>query len=125
VETNMFSTNTQRSNQQRIARLALLAALAGSVFAAAAQAGTPGSDVASVKVAYGDLNLTSSQGSTVLDSRIKSAARAVCDAGDLDNRDLRAYAEERSCEQRAIARAVADVHSVQMAALAAASTPQG
>jgi UrcA family protein len=112
VETNMSA----KVISQRALR-ACGAVLALALIAGAAQAATPSYETATVKVSYGDLNLASAEGSKALYSRIVSAARAVCYAYDVDGRDLHAVAIERSCEERAISRAVQDVHSTQLAAL--------
>jgi len=50
-------------------------------------------------VSYGDLNLASDEGRSALDSRIKSAARAVCLEG---GRDVRSLTEEARCIRNAI-----------------------
>jgi UrcA family protein len=126
VETNMI-TVTRRTNTARLTRLTLLAVSLGigAALSGFAQAGTPGTDAASVKVAYGDLDLATTEGTSTLYGRLVAAARTVCDASGVDNRDLHAVALERSCERRAISHAVADVHSPQLAALVSARVRHG
>jgi UrcA family protein len=101
-----------------------LAALTASL-ALAGAAHAAGTEQHSVKVAYSDLNLMSDAGTRALYGRITSAAREVCAAADVDNRDLRGLAVERQCENRAIAGAVASVHSSRLAALYGNRTSHG
>lgn len=79
----------------------------------------------SVKVSYSDLNLASDSGTQVLYSRIVSAARDVCFARDVDNRDLGALAAARSCVSTAIANAVSTIHNPRLAALSGARSAHG
>jgi UrcA family protein len=95
-------------------------ALTGVAHAAGSDDGAP-----TVRVAYGDLNLASEQGDNTLNARITAAARQVCVADRVDNRDLTAYALERACETRAISNAVHDVHGTKLAASASARHGQG
>jgi UrcA family protein len=98
--------------------LAALTACMAVGLADVAHAATP--DAApSVRVRYGDLNLTSEQGAHTLHARIAAAARQVCAPDGLDMRNLQAYAAERSCERQAIANAVREVHGAKVASLAA------
>jgi len=90
----------------------LIAALSGAAYAAA-----PGTASASMRVSYGDLNLTGEQGNKELYARIVSAARQVCAADQTDSRDLHARALEQSCERQAVATAVERVNSPKLAAL--------
>jgi len=90
----------------------LIAALSGAAYAAA-----PGTASASMRVNYGDLNLTSEQGNKELYARIVAAARQVCAADQTDARDLHARSIEQSCERQAVATAVGRVNSPQLAAL--------
>lgn len=76
-----------------------------------------------LRVSYGDLNLATEQGSLILYGRIVHAARAVCAVEDI--RDLRAVVAAKSCRQRAIARAVEQVHSPMLAAVYAAQQHHG
>ena|SRR5579863_578895 len=76
------------------------------------------SDVVSVTVRYGDLDLSSDTGTAVLYKRITSAARQVClDDGE---RNLGLLAAAYKCEERAIAHAVQEVNSSKLAMLYAA-----
>jgi len=98
----------------------LLVGVAGLTHAATADDSAP-----AVHVSYGDLNLTSDQGTKALYGRIVTAARAVCHADEVDIRDLGALSSERSCERQAIEHAVSDVHNAKLAALSAARPRHG
>jgi UrcA family protein len=96
-----------------------LAAFAACLIAGTAFAASP--DVtSSVRVPYGDLNLTSEQGARTFHARVAAAARQVCAADGLDIRNLQAYWAERSCETQAIANAEQGVQGVKVAASLAA-----
>lgn len=60
-------------------------------------------------VRFGDLDLDSRAGAAVLYSRIKSAARQVCEPAMYSTSNT--YLRQRHCEDRAIERAVLDVGS--------------
>jgi UrcA family protein len=119
-------TNTA-SKLNDYAHATLLALTVGLMAAAAGEskAATPATPARSVTVAYGDLNLNSTQGTDALYARIVSAARQVCGAGEVDIRNLRSLAAERSCESNAIEQAVQAVHSPGLAALTVTRQPQG
>lgn len=106
---------------------AALGALAACLIGAsgAALAGTAPDVAPAVTVSYGDLNLATDHGNSALYTRIRAAARQVCFADRVDIRDLGRLAEVRSCESQAIARAVRDVHSPQLAAIHQAHQPHG
>jgi UrcA family protein len=84
--------------------------LLGSLSAIATAAVERNDGVATRRVNFADLDLTRNEGAATLYSRIKSAARQVCDP-------LVVYAPRDSmlrmhrCEEDAIARAVADVNA--------------
>lgn len=82
---------------------------------------TISSDVPSIIVDYSDLNLNSDVGISRLYSRIKYAAKEVCEPSEV--RSGRAYVEH-GCLDRAIARAVADVQSSRLATLHGSLTSQ-
>ena len=119
----MTSITSGLRNFRRTAALTALGALliAGSAGAAYAADGA----VPTVKVAYSDLNLASAQGNSALYARIVSAARQVCNAEDVDGRDLRGFVAAKACEANAIAQAVKSVPSPQLAALYDARLNQG
>ncbi len=98
--------------------LAALTACMAVGLADAARAATPDS-APSVRVPYGDLNLTSEQGADTLHARVAAAAREVCAPDGLDIRNLKAYAAARTCESQAIANAVREVYGAKVASLAA------
>jgi UrcA family protein len=103
---------------------AMITTVSACMLAGMAQVARAAEPVPSVTVAYGDLNLGSAQGTNALYARIVSAARQVCGAGQVDIRNLRSLADERSCESNAIAQAVQAVHSPSLAALGKRQ-PQG
>jgi UrcA family protein len=118
----MTNTTSRVTDYHRVPTLAALALCLVAGVASVAHAATP---ARSMTVAYGDLNLGSTQGTDALYARIVFAARQVCGAGEVDIRNLGALAAERSCESDAIAQAVHAVHSPALAALAGTRQPQG
>ncbi|MGH8140603.1 MAG: UrcA family protein [Steroidobacteraceae bacterium] len=101
--------------------LACLAAFAASAVTATAFAGAPTvvsatpqfNAAPSVKVRYDDLNMATENGTATLYRRIVSAARQVCP--DQYSRNLKDASDSRKCQATAIARAVQDVNSPQLA----------
>ena len=120
----MTTAITRLSANRHSAALTALTAcvLMGAI--ATTHAATPANPPA-IKVAYGDLNLESVPGTQALYARIVSAAREVCGSREVDIRDLGALARAQTCESRAIARAVQDVHSPALAALFDARVRRG
>jgi UrcA family protein len=104
---------------------AMLAAVSACMIGGMAQVARAAEPAPSVTVSYSDLNLASAPGANALYARIVSAARVVCGASEVDIRNLRSLADERSCESNAIAQAVHAVHSPALAALAGTRQPQG
>ncbi len=78
---------------------------------------------AAIHVNYADLNPATEAGSRVLFQRITAAAHKICAVSDI--RDLDGLAADRSCERAAVAQAVHQVHSAQLAALNARSEQRG
>lgn len=66
-------------------------------------------------VAYGDLNLESTQGAQVLYSRLRTAARSVC--APLEGRDLRQQSQWHNCFDHAVDSAVTEVNKTTVSAL--------
>ena len=118
-----MSSFTNRINRSRFLGITFATLAAAMVIGTAGAA--PVSEAPSVKVSYGDLNLASDAGTQALYSRIVSAARDVCFARDVDNRDLGAMAASRSCVNTAIANAVSTIHNERLAALSGARTAHG
>jgi UrcA family protein len=122
-----FATIT--SNLTRRARTALLVgcSLAGTL--GVAQAATPNDSVSlddavpSAVVNYGDLNLATEAGARTLYQRLAVAAKQVCPIEEA--RSLGEVAQSHACRAEAIARAVRQVNSPQLAALSAARTNRG
>ncbi len=110
--------------------LVWLSALAASAITTSALAGEVGAhavvmptDVTSVTVRYGDLDLSSDAGSSVLYRRLTSAARQVCAADG--TRDLNLLAAAQKCEDRAVAHAVQEINSTKLAMIYAARINHG
>lgn len=89
-------------------RNTLLAVFLGSLTAVAA-AGNATDGAPQSTVRYSDLNLSSPSGVAVLYQRIRSAARAVCEAPIAS--DLQARASSQHCTRAAIKRAVYEVNA--------------
>ena len=99
---------------------ALITLVATSAYAGAAcetQVSSAKSDVPSVVVNYGDLNLATAEGNRVLYRRIVAAAAKVCPA--ITPPGSRIASGDRSCMDEAISRAVNDTQSAQLAELLA------
>jgi UrcA family protein len=79
-----------------------------------ARSATPG-ETTSVKVSFGDLDLTHAPGAHTLHARITAAARQVCAPDGLDMRDLKLYTEERSCMSQTVANAERKVQAARVA----------
>jgi UrcA family protein len=94
----------------RIVASIALASLSGIAFGAATSADPP-----QRTVSYADLNLSHPAGAATLYSRIKSAARAVCEPQL--GIELITNTFYKRCVEDAIGRAVADVNAPVLAAL--------
>jgi UrcA family protein len=122
-----MSHSITRGAVRRISALALAAAgtilyaaAAGAATAdAAAPAGTPG-----IVVKFGDLNLGTEAGVHRLYGRLVQAANQLC-AVEFNNHDLRVMQMVQACRDEAVARAVREVASPRLAALAAAHSKAG
>jgi UrcA family protein len=79
-----------------------------------ARSATPG-EATSVKVSYGDLDITHAQGANALHARITAAARQVCAPDGLDIRDLKLWSVERSCMSETVANAERKVQATKVA----------
>jgi UrcA family protein len=66
-------------------------------------------------VSYGDLNLESPQGASVLYARLRQAAREVC--SPLDNRGLSFQTTWQSCVNHALTSAVTQINKPNVSAL--------
>ncbi|HUK03397.1 MAG TPA: UrcA family protein [Steroidobacteraceae bacterium] len=107
-------------------RISLVVALAGCTFGLAtmnASAATPPADAHSFAVHYSDLDVASPQGAMQLYRRIAFAATQVCP--DNGVRDLTEVAKMRACRSQAIAHAVQEVRSPQLAAVSATQGKHG
>jgi UrcA family protein len=115
------------SNQHRLSTRWLLASalLTCALAAGTASAAKPWEQTSSVKVTYGDLDISKVEGATRLYSRIKRAARNVCGA-DFMQPEEQFYINWKPCYEQAIATAVARVNSPMLTAVhtGKASEPQ-
>ena len=114
---------TVKSNRVVIGRIAVLVGclLAGSV--GAAQAATSEDAVPTVVVSYGDLDLSTTDGASVLYQRISVAARQVCQPEF--SRAVSQVGKNRACREAAIERAVNAVNTPQLAALRSEHVKRG
>jgi UrcA family protein len=114
---------TVNSNRSTLGRVTVLAAclLAGSL--GVARAATPDAGVPQLAVAYGDLNVASDDGARELYQRIAKAAERVCPFSG--SRELAQLSVNNRCREAAIARAVREVNSPQLAALRADRARRG
>jgi UrcA family protein len=106
---------TIKSNRVALGRIAMLVGclLVGSV--GAAQAATPVPAVPTVVVRYGDLDLSTAEGTRVLYQRISVAAHQVCPV--LITKDLALVGKNRACREAAIERAVNAVNTPELVAM--------
>jgi UrcA family protein len=81
-------------------RLPLALAAALMLTPAVAHASPVNADTFEVPVAHGDLDLTTSEGVSRLDERVRTRVRQMCQTG---GRDLAAYLLERECRVSALA----------------------
>jgi UrcA family protein len=123
IQERLMNTSVTKLTTFRgaLAFVALFATSAAVTTTAAAA--TPSEDTPSVRVRYDDLNLATEAGTKALYSRIVSAARGVC--AFADSRELSLLAASERCQSAAIAKAVNDVHSTQLAAVHASHVSRG
>ena len=112
-----------RSARGRIGLLIATSVLAGAAGIANAATPAPVDAVPSVAVSYSDLNIASAEGARTLYTRIAAAARQVCPLADA--RDAEQVVSTHACRDAAIARAVHDINSPQLAALQAEHDKRG
>jgi len=113
---NTMTTSTHFTRPRALIATAILGVLAASFAAVCGAAGSAGEPQSIVK--YADLDISTSQGATVLYNRIRSASEGLCaplNGGDLDSK-FRA----KACVQRAIDGAVAKVNRPALYAVYAA-----
>lgn len=106
------------SNRRRPSSTSVWAiAMATCVLAAGnASASSAPDELPSVKVKYGDLNLSTIEGATALYGRIKRAARTVCGLDNLQPEE-RIYGNWKPCYDQAVASAVTKVNSPMLTAV--------
>ena len=119
---------TVKPNLTRTGRTAIWVGclLVGSVAVAQADTShnvTLSDQVPSVVVSYSDLNLATTTGARALYKRISTAAHEVCPFEDSRMPSQMAYNHE--CRAAAVARAVRDINSPQLAALQAERAKRG
>jgi UrcA family protein len=117
--------NPVRSATARLAALAgiALTAVSAAGWSTAARADSSATEVPSIKVQYGDLNLPSESGSQVLYKRIVAAARQVCPIAH--SADLYLVVTSEKCQASAIAKAVSEVNNPKLALVYASHTQHG
>jgi UrcA family protein len=104
--------------------LAFAGAFAAMTFTATASYAAPqAGDAPEVTVRYSDLNLSTTDGASELYRRISVAARQVCP--DVYSRDLRTSVAGERCEANAVAKAVRELNSPQLALIYAAHVSHG
>ncbi len=101
----------------RLRTATLLAAVAAGL-AVGALGTARADDVPAVAVKYTAHDLATEQGTLALYRRISTAAHLVCDAAGRG--DMRRMAEQYTCREQAVAKAVQAVNSPKLAALYAA-----
>jgi len=114
--------SAQTSNLKRTL-LGCTAALAAGMLLGSANAAVPGEAVPTMVVAYSDLDLDTDGGVHALYSRIAFAASHVCPFQDA--MDPEHVALFKSCRDAAIARAISQIKSPQLAALGAEHAKRG
>jgi UrcA family protein len=119
-----MTTANSKSNRFALTYLVAFAASAitGTAFAVPPTVATS-DGVPSIQVRYADLNLATDTGTNALYHRIAAAARLVCPQADI--RDLPAMAASKRCQAEAVAQAVRDVNSPQLAMVLATHTNRG
>ena len=117
-----FIPSRTAGSRARVA-LVLLGSLAGVMAGGAAGAATPGGDVPSVVVKFGDLTLDTDSGVNQLYRRIVFAARQVCP--DDGMRDLMVHRWVEQCRKQAVARAIQQIDNPRLAALYAGRSKSG
>ena len=110
-------THTQETAMYRFTTTMMIFALALGFQSAHA---APPQNVPSVVVHFADLDLSRSEGATVLYHRLKGAAETVC--APLDDRDLARHMSFKACVQNAISTAVAKVDQPALTAYYEAKT---
>jgi len=105
-----------------ISSLAFAGVISPFATASATTVATASYEVATRVVNFSDLNLNSREDVATLYSRIKSAAKEVCEPADPRSHDT--SARLRHCKERAIDEAVADAKSSQLLTFHMATTNQ-
>jgi UrcA family protein len=94
----------------------VIVAMATAVSAAPIVCAQAGVKQTSVRVAYGDLDLSTRAGAATLLKRMKAATRRVCGA-EPSPREIAAMSRHQVCAQDAMSRAVAAIDSPLVTAL--------
>jgi len=103
--------------------LTILAACGLGAASLGAVAATPESDVPSITVHYGDLDLSTDQGTRVLYRRISEAASRVCPSVQVGR--LTEAPQAATCRAEAIAKAVKTVNNTHLTEIASGRTRTG
>lgn len=97
-----------RRNNTKTGLWAMLAVASLTMLSSATQAAESADSLPQKVVSFKDLNLSSTEGVSVLFGRIKSAARDVC--GHVDQRELASVAAAKACIDQATSRAISAVN---------------
>ena len=95
--------------------IGLALAITASTAALALPAHAQASELPSLTVKFGDLNLVNDAGAEQLYRRINHAAQEVCEP--LDGRQLESGIRFKACVKESIARAVSSVHQPKLSAV--------
>jgi UrcA family protein len=101
---------------------AVSAAVYLGLLATPSQAAGVADGVSQRTVTFGDLNLGSPQGIAVLYSRLKNAARTVCEQDSIEINSVRDVWEAKRCQKAALDRAVLTINSPPLSQLHASKT---
>ena len=118
-----FITARAAGSRSKFALLMLTGGLGCAMVFGTASAATPDNDVPSIVVRYSSQALATDHGVQQLYGQIVRAARQVCP--DANIRDLGARASVQQCRQQAVARAIHQIDSPELAALHATSSKRG
>jgi UrcA family protein len=118
-----FITARTAASRSKFALLMLTGGLGCAMVFGTASAATPDNDLPSIVVRYTNQTLATDHGVQQLYSQIVRAARQVCP--DAMIRDLAARAAVQQCRQQAVARAIHQIDSPELASLHAASSKRG
>jgi UrcA family protein len=101
--------------QLRTTRNTVIGAFTFTILSALSAVGTatiPEISIESMRVSYGDLNLTESEDAQTLYTRLRRTAENVCE--DNRRKSLQEMVDERECKENALSRAVEQVGNAKL-----------